>query len=139
MFRDILSDIFSCYSSFGDRCMAAFLALLMLTVVGLLGLLAFTFVDSVGITSTKTTIATVEVKRVVPAYTTIILVGKVTVPQYHPESYRLHFKIDGENISFTVERKFFDDVNVGDGIEVDYGFGRLSNSHQPTEIRLVGR
>ena len=139
MIRGILRDIFSRYSSFGDRCLAALIALLMLAGVGLLGLLAFILVDSVGITPSKTVITLVEAKQVVPAHTTTILVGKVIVPQYHPESYRVHFKIDEEEISPTVEKKFFDDINVGDKIEVDYGYGRLSNSHQPTQIRLVGR
>jgi hypothetical protein len=61
------------------------------------------------------------------------------VPQFHPESYRLHFEIEGEKISTSVKKKFFDDIRVGDRIEVDYGFGRLSNSHKPTQIRLVTR
>lgn len=138
MIRDILSKIFYPYSSFGDRCLATLIALLMLTAVGLSGRLAFVLVDSVGITHTKTAITTVEVKQVVHAHTTAILVGRVLIPQCHPKSYRLHFKIDGEEISLTVKKKFFDDINVGDRIEVNYGLGRLSNSHQPTEIRLVG-
>lgn len=139
MIRDILSDIFSPHSLLVDRCLAAFIALLMLVLVGLLGVLGYALVDSVGITPAKTAVTVVEVKQVVPAYTTVILTGKVTVPQYHPESYQLHFMIDGEKFSPTVEKRFFDDVNVGDRIEVDYGFGRLSNSRQPTRIKLVGR
>jgi len=142
MIRDVLGDIFSSYSSFEERCIGVFVALVALLVVaavGLLGLLAFVTVDSVGIIPTKTTTSVVEVKQVVPAHTTAILVGKVIVPQYHPESYRLHFKIDGEELSPTVEKKFFDHVRVGDRIEADYGFGRLSNSHHLTQIRLVAR
>lgn len=139
MIRDILSDIFSPYSSFGNRCLVALIALLMLATVVIMGLLGFTIVDSVGITPTKTAVTVVEVKKIVPVHTTIIPAGKAIVPQYHPESYRLHFKIDGEEVSLTVEKKFFDDVNVGNRIEVDYGFGRLSNSHQPTRIKLADR
>lgn len=139
MIRDIVSDIFSPYSSFGDKCLTALIALLMLAAVGLVLLLGFILVDSVGITPVKTATTVVEMKQIVPAYTMTILVGKVIVPQFHPESYRLHFKIDGEELSPTVEKEFFDEVNVGGKIEVDYGFGRLSNSHQPTRIRLVSR
>lgn len=116
-----------------------FEATLALFAIGCVALLGFVLVDSVGITPTKTTITEVEMKQVVPAYTTTILVGKVMVPQFHPESYRLHFKIDGEELSPTVEKNFFDNIRVGDKIEVDYGFGRLSNSHKPTQIRLVVR
>ena len=78
MIKDILNHIFPPYLSFGDRCLAAFLALLVLATVGLLGLLSFIFVDSVGITPTKTMAAVVEAKQVVPAHTTIILVVKCT-------------------------------------------------------------
>jgi len=134
MIKDILNNI-SPYSSFEDKCLLA--ALMALCLVGLLGLLAFILVDSVGITPTKTTVTVVEEKQVVPAHTTYILVGKIFIPQHHPKSYRLHFKIDGKKVSLTVEKKFFDDIKVGDKIEVDYGFGRLRR--QPTKIRLVTR
>lgn len=139
MIQDLLREIFSPYSAFGDRCLAALIALLMLAAVGLVVLLVVVLVDSVGITPTKTATVVVETKQVVPAYTTIILMGKIIVPQHHPESYRLHFNIEGEELSSMVEKEFFDGIRVGDRIEVDYGFGRLSNSHQPTEIRLAAR
>ncbi len=135
MIRDIVSDIISPHSSFGDRFLAALMALVMLLVSGLVALLGFVLVDSVGITPTKTATTVVEAKQVVSAYTTTVLMGKVFVPQYYPESYQVHFRIDGEELSPTIEKKFFDDIRVGDRIEVDYGFGRLSNSRQPTQIR----
>jgi hypothetical protein len=113
------------------------IALVILIVAGLLGLLAFTIVDSVGVSPTKTTVTAIEVKHIVPAYTVIVMAGKVPTSQYHPESYQLHFKIDGEEISSSVKKKFFDDVNVGDKIEVDYGLGRLSKFYQPKRIRLA--
>lgn len=139
MIRDILSDIFSPYAFFWDRCLAVLLALFVLATFGLVVLLGLIIIDSAGITPAKTATTVVEAKQVVPAYTTILLAGKIVVPQYHLESYRLHFKIDGEEISPSVKKELFDNINVGDRIEVDYGFGRLSNSHQLTEIRLVGR
>ncbi len=139
MFRDTIGDIFSPFLTFGDRCLAALTVLLMIVAIGLVVLLGFILVDSAGVTPTKTTITVVEAKEVVPARTTIILIDKVIVPQHHPESYRLHFKIDGEEVSPTVKEKFFNDIEVGDRIEVDYGFSRLSNSHQLRQIRLVRR
>jgi hypothetical protein len=139
LIREILRVIFSPDSSFVDRSLEVIMALLMPITVALIVFLGFTFVDSVWITPTKTMITEVEMKQVVPAYTTTMLVGKVMVPQFHPESYRLHFKIEGENISFTVEKKFFDHIRVGERIEIDYGLGRLSKSHKPTQIRLVTR
>ncbi len=138
MIREILSDIFSPYSSLGERCWATLIVLLVLVIVGLFCYLGFTFVDSAAITPTRMTVTVVDVKEVVPAYTTIIMVRNVTIPEYNPESYRLHFKLDGEKVSSSVEKKLFEEINVGDRIEVVYGFGRLSKSHQPTRIRLIG-
>jgi hypothetical protein len=111
----------------------------MLAAVGLVVLLGFVLVDSVGITPTKTAITVIKVKQVVPAYTTIIMVGKIIAPQHNPESYRLKFNIEGKELSVRVEKKFFDDVKVGDRIEVEYGFGRLSKSYQLRQIRLMAR
>lgn len=121
-----------------DKFLAVLMALLMVVLVGLMVWLVYLLIDSVGITATNTTITVVESKEVVSAHTTYILVGKVLVPQFQPESYRLHFRIDGTRVSSTVEKDFFDNVSIGDRIEVDYGFGRLSNSLQPTQIKLIG-
>ncbi len=124
MVRDLLS--------FWGKCLVAFLALIMFAVVGVLGLLAFILVDSVGVTPTKTAVTVVEAKQVAYGYFSI-----VPLPRYHPGSYHLVFEIDGEELDFTVDKEFFDDTNVGDEVEVDYGFGRLSGSHKPTRIRSV--
>lgn len=124
------------------RCLAVLMALNILVgvvILGWLGLWGFYFVDSVGITPTKTAITVIEAKQVAPAHTAIIPVYKTIIPQYNPESYRLYFKIDGKQVSSSVEKKFFDSVKVRDRIEVIYGVGRLSNIRQPTRIRLIGR
>jgi hypothetical protein len=139
MFKDIWNDIFSPRSSFGERCLAALLLLLVPVLAGVVGVVGYIIVDSVALTPTKTAVTTIEVKQVVPAYMTTLIAGKVIIPQYHPQSYRVRFKIDGEDVSSVIEKDFFDTVSVGDKIEVDYGFGRLSNSHHPTRIKLVGR
>ncbi len=141
MIKDMLSDIFSPFSSFGEKCMSALMMLLMILVAGLLGWLIFILVNSVGITPTKTAITVVESKQVVPAHTTTMFVmsGKVMVPitTYHPESYKLHFKIDVKDLESTVEKEFFDSVKTDEKIEVDYGFGRLNGSYEPVRIRFA--
>ncbi|HOX30419.1 MAG TPA: hypothetical protein P5080_05635 [Candidatus Paceibacterota bacterium] len=137
MIRDLLDDIFSPNSSFWERCLGAILVLLILIVVVLVVLLGLNLVDHAGIVSTKTTITVVEAKQIIPAHSKFILVGKVPVRRHYPESYQLNFKIDGEEVSPTVEKKFFDSLKVGDKIEVDYGLGRLSKLRLPTEIRLA--
>lgn len=139
MIRDILSDIFSTELSFGNRCLAAFIILIILGLLVLVGLFGFVLVDSVRITPTKTAVVTVEEKQVIPTYTSIIMICKVVTTEYHPESYQLRFKVEGKEIYHAVEKKFFDNVSISDIIEVDYGFRRLSKSLQPTRIRLAGR
>jgi len=141
MIKGILSDIFSPHSSFGERCLAALIALFTVLVAWLLGWLIFFLVNSMGIGPTKTAITMVEAKQVVPAYTTTTFVvsGKVMVPitTYFPESYELRFKIDAKNLKSAVEKDFFDRVKTGEKIEVDYGFGRLNGSYEPVRIRSV--
>lgn len=141
MIMDILCDIFSPDSSFGDRVMASIMVILMLAVVALLGFLVYMLVDSVGITATKTTTTVVETKQIVPAHntTSFIMAGKTTIPMttHHPESYHLQFKIDSKRIESEVNKGFFDNLDVGDLITVDYGFGRLSGSVEPVNIRRI--
>ncbi len=138
MFRSLFTEIFSPSVPFGERCVGAFLVFLFIVLIGVFGLLGYVLVDTVGITPTDTTIAVVEKKDVVPGHFTFMFTGKGMFPIYNPESYQLHFEIHGEEVSPAVEKKFFDGVNVGDRIEVDYGLGRLSNSYHPTSIRLIG-
>ena len=142
MIKETINDFFfSPYSSFVEKCIGAFVVLILLIIVGLLGLLSFIAIDSVGITPMKTVVTVVEEKRIIPSHTTtgLIPVGKVMVPtiQHHPKSHRLRFKIDGKEFDYTVEKDFFDGLNAGDKIEVDYGFGRLTGQYWPARIRLV--
>ena len=135
MVMDLLRDCFSSDSSWLDKFMGL---LLLVTVVMVIWLVLILF-DSVGIKSNRSTTTSVDAKMVVAPYTTFLLVGKVTVPQHHPESYMLKFKIDGTEVSSPVDKDFFANVNAGDHIEIHYGLGRLSKSYQPKEIRLVGK
>jgi hypothetical protein len=137
MLIDLWNDTFSPYSSFGNRCMSAFIMLFILVMSCTLALLGFLVVDTVGVQATNSATSMVEVKKVKPPYTTAILVGKVLVPQYHPTSYWLHFRIDGNFVETSVEKQFFDDMNVGNKIKVDYGFTRLSRTYKPTHIALA--
>ncbi len=141
MIKWTLNDILSPHSSLGDRCLAALIALLMLFAFGLLGWLVFILVNSAGIAPTKTTVTVVEEKQVIPAYTvtTLVMSGKVMVPitTYYPESRQLCFKIDGQGLKSTVDKKFFDRIKTGESIEVDYGRGRLNGSYEPVRIRRV--
>jgi hypothetical protein len=141
MFKDIISDIFSHHSSLGDRLLALMIVLIMTIASGLLLFLVLLIVDSAALEGKETTTTTIEQLEVVPAHTTTsnILVGKVMVPQiiHHPESYHVHFDIKDTDTSISVSRPFFDSVDVGQRVEVNYGYGRLSGSYRPTAIRAI--
>lgn len=137
MIKELLNRIFSRDSSLGERSIAATIVLLVLALTTSIVFLGLVLVDVAGITPTKTTTTVVEEKRFMPAYATIIPAGKTVITQYHPEEYRLHFKIGEKKVLHRVDRELFDTIKVGDRIEVDYGFGRLSNSPQPTNTRLA--
>ncbi len=148
MFKEILDDIFSPYSTLVERCRGIFKALLASVVSGLFGILVllvvilvFTTADSMGIISTKTAVAVVEAKETLPAHvsTTVMFTGKVAVliPIFHQESYQLLFKISGRELEFAVNKQFFDSLKPGDKIEIDYGFGRITGSPKPVKIRSM--
>lgn len=57
-------------------------------------------------------------KKYHSAYTTIMHSGKVTIPQYHPESYRVQIQkeINGKikSIWVTVDKDAYHNINIGD-------------------------
>lgn len=57
-------------------------------------------------------------KRYSSAYTTMMISGKVMIPQYHPESYKIQIQkeIDSklESIWVTVDKDTYHKLNIGD-------------------------
>lgn len=142
MLRDVWNDIFSVHSSFADRFLAILLLLVTFGTAGLFVFAIFISINSVGITPSKTVITVVETKEFVPARTIygMVPVGKAIVPTMsrRSDSYEIHFKINGHSIESAVEEEFFKNLEVGDKIEVSYGFGRLTGSYEPVVIRPAG-
>src|SRR5690348_1134582 len=95
------------------------------------GYLAFM---NAGVTSRKTIVTAVEEKRVNPAHTTWMQIGRVRFMQHHPASYHLQFTIEGNEVGSTVHKEFFDSLDVGDKIEVECEFGKLGNSYKPVRF-----
>lgn len=141
MFKDLFLAIFSPHSDFGDRCIALFSLLSMFFLVALLALAVFYVADSFSINATSSTTAMVERKEIVPPHvsTTLLPSGKVVIPisTHHPESYHLYFKIDGRECHLAVEKKLFDGFNIGDRIEVSYGFSRIMRTYMPVAVRVA--
>lgn len=139
MFREFLSDIFSPHSSFFDRFIGAFIILCIIAIVILLGLITYKIVDTKNVPFAGTAETMVEAKQITPAHLTSIMIGKVVGVQYHPRTYQICFRMDGWYFYPNVSKGFFDYVNIGDKIEVDYGFGRLSGLYHLIGIRLVNQ
>lgn len=70
---------------------------------------------------------TIVEKEIIPAYTTLILVGKTTVPQFHPKRWILTVKVNEETDLISVTKKYYSTVNNMDIILVEYVNGRLSS------------
>ena len=139
MLRGVLNDSLSSHSSFFDRFVGVFIILSIITIVVLLGLLTYKIVDSMDVPSVGTVETVIEAKQITPAHHTPMMIGKVFVMQYHPKTYQVCFRMDGWYFCPNVSRDFFDYVNIGDKIEVDYGFGRLSGSYRVIGIRLLNQ
>lgn len=103
------------------------------------GMLIFILINSSFVTTKKTVVTTIEEKEKVPmgVITNWTLVGEtlVPVPTILSESYRFHFKIDGNDEKLTVNKITFDSFSVGDRVHVDYGYCRIFGSYEPKAIR----
>ncbi len=137
MWNDLWIAVFSRHSTLLDRFVAATVLMLTLALLGGLALFAFDLVDTVGIDRGRTVITVVEDKHVSPAGIIYLHTGKVLVPMRRKESYRIGFKIDSVDIYTKVNKELFDHIEVGDKIEVDCGYGRLSRSAHIIQIRSM--
>ena len=94
----------------------------------LLGLLFFS-IDSAFIPTQHGTAIIIE-KEFTEAHTTttMMLVGKVMIPQtmYHDDEYTLHVRRNNEEDSIDVEKSFYDAKNIGQEVPITYGRGRIS-------------
>jgi len=139
MIKDLIADIFSPSSTTGERLRALFLVFVLSGLLLLLGWIALYIADSVR-TTNKTCVTTLESKTVIPArnFTTLAKVGKVMVPilNSYPESYEIRFKIESNDSTMSVEKKFFDQVENRTKLKVDYGFGRISKDCKPVNVQI---
>ena len=57
-------------------------------------------------------------KKYSSSYTTMMFCGKVMIPQYHPESYKIQIQkeIKGniESIWLTIDKDIYHNINIGD-------------------------
>lgn len=130
MIKDLFVDIFSKYSSIGERLTAIFLLLLFTVLVGLIIWLASIFINELEVKPTKTTTVTVTETVIVPPHMvpTTHYIGKTMVITYvyMPRSYEIKFVIDNQKLSLEVNYSFFTGIKSGDIVIVHYGKGRLN-------------
>jgi hypothetical protein len=127
-----------------DGLLGKFLLFLLISmgvgIIFLFGLLIFSIADT-SFLSYEHGSATITNKHIEPAHqsTTFITIssGKTTtlVPQttYYPESYTLtlSFKVNGEEVSGdkSVQKNYFDQVQLGRVIDIDFAKNRFSQDY----------
>lgn len=103
------------------------IAFAIVLVVGLV----FSFIDSIGIAcvSGQSVVKKKSFERH-SAQTTMILVGKVLVPQTRPAytSYYIHLRTEGEDIVTSVQQETYEMLSEGQDVTVIYGRGRFSKA-----------
>lgn len=78
-------------------------------------------------------------KRFIPAHTTISIVstGKTTIsiPIFHPDSYRINIQVDGLNDEVAVSKYYYDDLEMNEKVNCVYTNGRIMDSMYIKEVK----
>lgn len=122
------------------RILVLLLWALVAVLAVLIGWVTLAAIDTVGLSPTKTVTTLVEHKEIEPARrrTSVSIIGRSTIPSSRrtSESYHLHFSIEGMKRDSTVKKDLFDDLEVGETIEVTYGYTRITHEPWPVEIKV---
>lgn len=141
MAKDLLHDVFLGHSTLTDRVVAIAVSLSVLIAFIAMMLLTFDLIDSAAITPTKSGVATIQKKEIVPAHavTTFVIGWKAFIPvtTMRPDAYVIYLSIDDKEVSTPVEKTFFDSVKTGEEIQVRYGLSRLRCSYQIAEVSTL--
>lgn len=137
---DLFTDLF--YSS---DLMTKFSAGLVIVCAGvlipLILYLLFDLINTFGVEGSKKAKVVVVGKETLPAHSTTFFVpsGKVFVPISvdRNESNEIKVKLCGENVTFSVDKEFFDSISVGEEIEVNYGIERLTGKCLPFHTKKL--
>jgi hypothetical protein len=110
---------------------------LVTILIALLGFVVFNFVDQNTVSESHGSTAIIQNKTITPSHTNMILVGKVFVPQYIPESYHLAVYLESEKAitSVSVGHDFWKKSNIGDKLDTKYVFGRFSHDIYIKSVR----
>jgi hypothetical protein len=120
-----------------DKYVERFHIIMASILVAIFGWCFFLFINVGWVTPTQTTYSIVESKRINSGSFSIIWIDSTPIFLSDSDSYYLQFKIKNTDVYCTVDKSFFDTVNIGEKIEVAYGFGRLDHSYQPVNVKLV--
>jgi len=99
--------------------------------------LLFFIVDTCGVQSTNQVLTKMKCKEIDPGHVVTTVHNGVGMPQYYPPSYHVCFYIAGELVTTEVSKEMFYQAEVGDALDVAYGFGRLSREIQVDTVRVV--
>jgi len=94
-------------------------------------------VDTCGVQSTNQVLTKMKCKEIDPGHVVTTIHNGIGMPQYYPPSYHVCFYIAGELVTTQVSKELFYQAEVGDALDVAYGFGRLSREIQVDTVRVV--
>ena len=97
-----------------------------LLLVFLVGLLVYSLGDRIG-AEEKSGVGTVINREHKNSHTTSTLMGKMIVPQFHPESWKLCITIENNSGCAEVSKEYYDTVPDGATVGITYYFGNWTN------------
>lgn len=144
MFTEKFKDIFSRNSVETNKANKIVTLLLLLYVMLMTLEPIYKMIDFAGLEPTKTITTVVKQKEFTQTQKTgrAGFGGKVAISRtykYTEEVYKIWFMMDGESVSMPVSKTYFDSVESGQEIQVDYGYGRLSDSRRIIELGRVAK
>jgi hypothetical protein len=109
------------------RITGTFIVLIYVVAVGLIGLATYLTVDMYSGEKIGEKEGTIVKKYERAPYTTINMVGKVPVSQFHPRTYNLEIEVNGGGIDgISISQELYSSLVVGKRVVVECKVGRSS-------------
>ncbi len=76
-------------------------------------------------------------KKFIPAHTILLWTGKVAIPQYHHDAWKIEVKIENKTVKKRILKILYDSLNIGDKVMVRYGTGRFRGKFYVKSISAI--
>ena len=111
---------------FGGGWLTSIVFLLSIACVVLVCFLGYLLID-LGTGSKESTVSLSIIEKTHGyAYATIIVAGKVVIPQFHPQSWNVCVNIESKTSCRAVTKEFYDQTEIGQEVFVRLSYGGIS-------------